>query len=239
MSINIAIIDSGVNPWHSHVQGVEGGLAFYLNSSGQVLRNDDFRDELGHGTAIAGIIRQNVPLARLYAIKIFHEKLEAPASLLLAALEWATKDNIKIIHLSLGTERAEYRLSLRKLCQHAYDKNIVIIGAARRSNDQLFPAIFDTVIGAYWNRECDEASLIYHPGNAVEFGAYGWPRALPGRPKRLNFSGNSFAAARVTAKAAQLLEKNPNGGTLWVKEMLAKNAEKEIYAYGKEKIVEG
>ncbi len=42
MSIDIVIIDSGVNPWHSHVQGVAAGISFELaESSGEVVPSDD------------------------------------------------------------------------------------------------------------------------------------------------------------------------------------------------------
>ena len=101
MSIDIAIIDSGINPWHSHVQGVEGGTGFFLDQSGDVVENGDFMDELGHGTAIAGIIREKAPSAKLYAVKIFKNELEAPASLLFAALKWAIKRKMKIIYYLL------------------------------------------------------------------------------------------------------------------------------------------
>ena len=37
MTVHIAIIDSGINPWHSHVKGVEGGVAFYQDPAGKVL----------------------------------------------------------------------------------------------------------------------------------------------------------------------------------------------------------
>ncbi len=222
MNPEIALIDSGVNPWHFHVQGVEGGLGFCLNSEGSVTESFDFNDEIGHGTAIAGIIRGKVPNARIYALKIFHKNLNAPVSLLLAALEWAVNHNIKIIHLSLGTEREEYRADLENLCQCAYDRGIVIIAAARSPDDRVYPSVFETVIGVYWNHECDENSVIYHTGNLVEFGAHGWPRAIPGMPQEQNFRGNSFAVAHVTARAAMLLEKNPGAGLLWVKEELAK-----------------
>src|SRR4030067_412278 len=87
MSVRIGIIDSGINPWHSHVGRIEGGSAFHLDSGAKVTSSSDLRDELGHGTAIAGIIREKAPFAKLYAIKIFHKSLSAPLSLLKAALE--------------------------------------------------------------------------------------------------------------------------------------------------------
>lgn len=219
-SIDIAIIDSGVNPWHSHVGGVEGGVAFVVDSAGRVTETTDFRDAIGHGTAIAGVIRERAPRARIYAVKIFHEDLTAPAPLLTAALEWVVARKIRLIHLSLGAEREEDREPLSRLCQQASDAGAVIIASARGPGDIIFPAAFDSVIGVYWNRDCENDSIVYHPEASIEFGACGWPRPLPGMPQEANFRGHSFAAARVTARAAELLAGHSDGGTTWVREEL-------------------
>ena len=104
MPVEIAVIDSGINPGHSHVQRVAGGISFQLAASGKVVEGVDFCDELGHGTAIAGVIREINPQAKIYAVKIFYQCLEAPAALLLAAMQWSIKSKVNIIHLSLGTE---------------------------------------------------------------------------------------------------------------------------------------
>ncbi len=232
MSIDIAIIDSGINPWHSHVGGVSGGICLRLQDSGEVVENEDFRDELGHGTAIAGIIRESTPRAGLYAVKIFHQTLESPAALLLAALQWAMRKRVKIIHLSLGTEKQAYREDLKQLCQDAYEKNIVLVAAARTLEDYVMPAIFAEVIGVFWNHDCEKGSLIYYPDHAVEFGTFGRPRAIPGMPQELNFAGSSFAAAHVTGMAADILEQNPMAGAAWVKETLQKKAKGGIHRNG-------
>ena len=218
--LDIAVIDSGVNPRHSHVQGVAGGVSLLMDRSGVVVEDEDFCDEIGHGTAIAGLIREKVPRARLHAIKIFQKELRAPTEVLLAALQRAIRMRPKIIHLSLGTERREDRPELDRLCRDAHHKRIVIIASARAPDDEVYPAALGTVIGVYWNQQCEEGSLVYHPGKPVEFGAHGRPRPLPGMPQERNFSGSSFAAARVTAWAAQYLEQNPRAGSRWVKRML-------------------
>ena len=233
MTVKIAVIDSGINPGHSHVQGVAGGISYHLEASGKVMEGADFRDELGHGTAIAGVIREKNSQAKIYAVKIFHQILEAPAALLMAAMQWAIRVRVNIIHLSLGTERPEYRKDLKRLCQDAVRKDIVVIASARSLEDQVFPAVFDEAIGVYWNHDCENGSLTYYPGKKVEFGAYGRPRALPGIPQELNFGGSSFAAAHVTAMAADILADNPMAGIGWVKEMLRKKAKEEIDRNGK------
>jgi len=221
MEPNIAIIDSGVNHRHIHVNGVQGGLSFDLNAAGRVVKEIDFSDTIGHGTAIAGIIKGKVPAARLFALKIFHAELNAPALLLLAALEFAIDQEMKIICLSLGIEKEKYRAALKKLCQNAYNKKIVILAAARSPNDLVLPSAFDTVIGVYWNTECQGNDLLYHPGKPAEFGAHGRPRAIPGLAQERNFRGNSFAVAHVAARVAQLLKSNPDAEPLQIKKMLA------------------
>jgi len=231
-TVDIVIIDSGVNPWHSHVQGVAGGISFDLGESGEVLVSDDYRDETGHGTAIAGLIRESVPQARLHAVRIFRRELEAPMALLQAALDWGVQKRPKMIHLSLGTEREEYRPALEELCRQACEQGTVIVAAARTPEDRVYPGVFDTVIGVCWDRSCAEGSLAYHPGKPVEFGAWGRPRPLPGLPEEMNFQGSSFAAARVTGLAAGLLAENPEQGVGWVRKEL-KNMAKEENTHGK------
>ena len=164
---DIAIIDSGINSDHVHVQEVIGGHSLIMDSYGNVERRFDFSDEIGHGTAIAGIIRKHAPFARLYGIKIFQKELHASGQLLMESLKWAIKNNFKIIHLSLGIESEKYKKKLQALCRDAHDRGIVIVSAARSSEDQLLPASFETVIGVYWNRDCSEEKLIYHPGKVI------------------------------------------------------------------------
>lgn len=224
MSIDIALVDSGVNPWHSHVQGIAGGVCFKEDDAGEIVKGSSFHDELGHGTAIAGIIREKVPDACLYAVKIFHKEIKSSVNLLLEAIDWAIRKQVHIIHLSLGTEKKAYRKDIEKLCLKAYEKDIVIIAAARDPNDQVYPGIFQSVIGAYWHPNCEKGEIVFHPDNLIEFGANGQPRAIPGIDQKSNFRGSSFAAAHVTGMAAQFLEKNPAGGFRWVKDNLIRSS---------------
>ena len=226
MSVDIALIDSGINAGHSHVGWIAGGVAFHPEPDGEVREDPDVQDSIGHGTAIAGIIRERVPEARIYALKIFHEDLRAPAVLLTSALQWAIDRNMKIIHLSLGAEREKGGERLSELCRAAYKRNLVVVAAARSPHDVVCPSSFDTVIGVYWNRACVPQGLIYHSDNPVEFGACGFPRELPGLPPEFNFRGSSFAAAHVTARAAQFVEENPEASVKWVRKKLIETATK-------------
>ena len=222
--IDIALIDSGVNAGHSHVGRVESGVSFEIDSKGDISRGADFSDEIGHGTAIAGVIRWKAPSARVHAVKIFRRELKTSAAHLLAALEWAIAADMKIIHLSLGVERGKDADALEAGCKAAYENDIVIVASARSPDDTILPASLDSAIGVCRSDDCGVENLIYYPDSLIEFGAHGAPRPLPGVSSDANFSGHSFAAAHVTARVAQILERNPRGGTMWVKQELARGA---------------
>jgi hypothetical protein len=224
MRFRMAIIDSGINPFHPHVNGVAGGVSFRMDENQNIIQDPDFSDEIGHGTAIAGIVRAMSPLAEIYAVKIFLKKLSAPGALLLTALEWAITNKMEVIHLSLGTERKDCKEHLRRLCREAFNNNIIIVAAGRGPDDGIFPAALPEVVGVYWNRQCRRETIICHPGCNIEFGAYGRPRDLPGIPEDMNFSGHSFAAAQITARIAALLESHPQADVEWVREQLVQQA---------------
>jgi subtilisin family serine protease len=224
MSVPVAIIDSGINPFHPHVHGVSGVISFRMDETADIIENPDFSDHIGHGTAIAGVIREKAPDADMYAVKIFYDKLKAPVDLLIAGLKWAIDENMKIIHLSLGTEQDACKARLGQLCREAYRKHIIMVAAARSPEDDIFPAGLPGVIGVYWNRQCRKGEIICHPGCRIEFGASGRPRKLTGIPENMNFSGHSFAAAQVTGKIAALLEGNPQAEPEWLRELLAQQA---------------
>ncbi|HEY7528983.1 MAG TPA: hypothetical protein VH660_07505, partial [Candidatus Deferrimicrobiaceae bacterium] len=49
--ISVFVIDSGVNPSHSHVKEVSGGARVFREPGGEIrCEEGDFQDNLGHGT---------------------------------------------------------------------------------------------------------------------------------------------------------------------------------------------
>lgn len=228
MGIKIAIIDSGVNPAHFHVRETAGGVAFRQDNTGGIVESNGHLDELGHGTAVAGVIREKNPAADLYAIKIFHRELRASSGALLSAIKWAIEAKVDIIHLSLGSRNQAYREELKRLCLVSYENGILMVAAAQKPDDRILPASLKTVIGVYWSRECHGDQLVYHPFSCIEFGAFGQPLPLPGISQQHNFRGSSFAAARVTALAAKCICYNPAVGFEQVKHYLIERAKTEI-----------
>jgi hypothetical protein len=184
-------------------------MAFGTGSNGDVLLCEDFRDEIGHGTAIAGVVRERAPRAEIHALKIFDRELRAPFLVLVEALEWAIRHEMKLIHLSLGSTEGSHRPGLERLCRLARNRGSLIVASARSVDDRVYPSVFDSVIGVCKDPRCGPDAIVHYPGRDVNFGAHGSPRPIPGLPQSRNFYGSSFAAARVTALAAQLLCRSP------------------------------
>jgi subtilisin family serine protease len=104
--IAVFVIDSGVNPAHSHVKEVSGGARVFKEPGGTIqCEEGGFQDDLGHGTAITAVIRHVAPAARIFAIKIFSGSLHATVDVLEAAMEYAMTARARVINLSLGTDR--------------------------------------------------------------------------------------------------------------------------------------
>src|ERR1700704_5574463 len=107
--VRVALMDSGVNAQHSHIGFVAGGVGFSLTDDHTVQSQEDFSDRIGHGTALAGILRAKAPQVELYAVKVFTDRLQVSFPVLEAALRWGIQQRMHIINLSLGTTNASHR----------------------------------------------------------------------------------------------------------------------------------
>ena len=209
--VRVVVVDSGVNPRHSHVGGRIDGAGFHRGEDGAVHRGPDYQDTSGHGTAIAAVIRHVAPEVDLFALKIFNGALATTPDVLEGALSYALEAGARVVNLSLGMEAAQNAPSLRALCRDAARAGIILVASARNgANGASVPASYDEVIGVKGDGRLGEDTLKYCPGAPCECLASPWPRSLPGLPRERNFRGNSFAAARVSGAIACLLEGFPD-----------------------------
>jgi hypothetical protein len=180
--IKVAVVDSGISDGHLHVGAVAGGVSFAGDS--------DTLDRLGHGTAVAGAIRQWAPDAELYAVKVFDRRLSATIETLLCALEWCRDHGMDIINLSLGTSNPAH-------CDRflaVFSSLPLVISPAT-----VLPGSLPDAIGVEADAACPRDAFHYRDGI---FYASPYPRPIPGVPVERNLSGVSFAVANVTGLAA-------------------------------------
>lgn len=201
--IRIAIIDSGVHAQHPHVNGVAGGVA--IDAGGRV--HDDFVDRLGHGTAVTAAIRDLAPAAELFAVKIFDRQLSTRVEPLVAALEWAARNGIHLVNLSLGTPRLEHGAVLGAAVDLATDAGALIVAARDDEGVLYLPGCLPGVVPVQVDWTCARHScrIVSIDGVSV-LRASGLPRGMPGVPPTRNLHGVSFAVANATGLLACALE---------------------------------
>ena len=207
--VRVALIDSGVNAQHSHVGFLAGGISFAVTADGEVRESDDYADRLGHGTALAGILRAKAPQVELYAVKIFTDRLVTSLAVLEAALLWGVQQNMKILNLSLGTANPDHRARLLEVVAQANAAGTLLVASAPPGRADVFPAALPGVIGVAGDDRCGWGEHRYIADDPIPFRAHPCPRPLPGPAQARNFRGHSFASAHLSALLALLVEKHP------------------------------
>lgn len=199
----IGVIDTGINPWHSHVRGGVTGLRIYLDSCGRIQEDDDFRDLVGHGTAVAGILRQQLPTVELFAIRVFEQDLSCYPSLVARAILRAAAEGCTILNLSLGMSPGPGSDLLALACQAVMEAGCLIVAAGHPDNSCLLPASIPGVRGVIADDTVPVGEISMRRENCYPYAASGSPRDLAGLKTSDNLWGNSFACARVTAYMAE------------------------------------
>jgi len=198
--VRVAVIDSGVHADHPHVGGVAGGIG--IAADGRV--DPDYVDRLGHGTAVAAVIREKAPAAGIYCIKVFDRELAATGKALVAAIEKAIEQRVQIINLSLGTQNRDHEPALTSVVQEAAHAGAIVIAAGEQDGVRWLPGALPGVwpVMLDWTVPREECRVQLRSGAAPVFYASGFPRPIPGVPPERNLKGHSFAVANVTGLVA-------------------------------------
>jgi len=220
--VRVALIDSGINPAHSHVGAIAAGVAFSAGPDGEVRQTSDFRDTLGHGTALAGILKFKAPEAALFAVKIFTDRLVTSIEILQAALGWAIEQKMHVVNLSLGTANPEHRARMARIVARAKRAGTLIAASSPPGTADMLPAAIEGVFGVAANDDCSWSEYGYVAADPIHFRAHPSPRPLPGLDQSRNYRGHSFASAHLSALLALLIEGRPEMGFVAARERLIK-----------------
>ncbi len=202
--VSVAVIDSGVNPDHPHVETVAGGARIAL--SGDVA--DDYVDRLGHGTAVFAAIQEKAPGAAILAVRVFEDRLRTSARALVAAIDWAAERGVQLVNLSLGTLREEHAEALGAAGARLGEAGGVVVAAAETDGQRWWPGSLPSAVGVVLDADCPRDCVDVRrdaSGNTV-VAASPYPRPIPGVPPEMNLNGISFAVANATGILARILE---------------------------------
>jgi subtilisin family serine protease len=204
--VRVAIVDSGIHAAHPHVAGVAGGVA--IGADGALL--DDCVDRLGHGTAVAGAIRDHARDAELYAVKVFDRSLSTTIGRLVQAIGWAVAARVQVVNLSLGTPHEAHAPALRVAIAQAATAGTLVVAAEEIDGVRFYPGSLDGVIPVRLDWTCPRDSFrVLDTPTRVSVLASGYPRSIPGVPPDANLKGISFAVANMTGIVARLCERAP------------------------------
>jgi hypothetical protein len=201
--VRVAMVDSGVHASHPHVGSVAGGIA--IDNEGR--QHADFVDRLGHGTAVAAAIREKAPDAELFAVKVFDRALSTSIASLVDGIDWAARNGMHVVNLSLGTPRREHEAALTGAVGRAALANMLVVGARHDSGQSWLPGSLPGVLPVEvdWTLPRDRYRSAVVDGVTV-FYASGFAREIPGVPPERNLHGISLAVANVTGLVARAIE---------------------------------
>lgn len=224
--VEVAVIDSGVNPAHPALSGKISRtlIADKTRNADITLAEvplEQAKDDCGHGSAAAGLIISIAPAARIVSIQILDGRLTCSRQALSAALHWAVRNGIRLIYTSTSTRSEAIAAGIKTLCEQAYRQNSIVVAPLENSGHVSYPAAFPSVIGVDWGTFNSVYDVQYRKGADVEYIAHGMRIPAPSAAgDYVNVSGTSFASANVTGLIALLLEAFPNISVFEVKAIL-------------------
>jgi len=223
--IKIAVLDSGIETTHPLLNGLKltDDLAF-LDDGLQISASPgNGSDVFGHGTAIAGIIRQVAPEAEIGSFRVLSDQLRSRTLIIREGARQALKRGYHILNCSFGCGREDHVLQYKDWIDGAYVRGRHIV-ASCNNQDYLkreWPGYFPTVITSTFT-QCDQPDAFFsRSGYLVEFAARGQDIEVPWRGgAKKKVTGSSFATPHMTGLLARILSAAPDLSPLQAKSLL-------------------
>ncbi len=230
--VKVAVIDSGV-ALHSDLN-IKNRLSFMQDNVATPVDESSPDDHNGHGTHVAGIIAAQLdgvgtvgiaPDVELHSLKVTGADGIGTVFDLIQAIDWAIKNNIDIINISLGLNVDV--AALRDIIHQAEEKGVTIVAAAGNDKGPVnYPAAYSSAIAVSALNQSKSLATFSSRGTQVEFTAPG-----VGVPStHLNNSyvlmqGTSQASPHVAGLLALLKQKHPEKTNIELRAELIKYVE--------------
>lgn len=219
--IKVAVIDTGVDPYHPELQGrVRWDLGYNFNDS-----NGDSSDQSGHGTHVAGILAAagNNGLgiagvawdAEILPIKIMDAKGGTDFAAL-AGIKYAVEMGAKVLNLSFSRPSDKANPLFTMAIEYARKKGAVVIVAAGNDRGKVaLPANSPGAIAVSATEQSasghEQLAAFSNSGPEISLSAPGADilSTIPNRSYKV-MSGTSMAAPFVSGAAALLWAAHPD-----------------------------
>lgn len=209
-TINIAVVDSGINYNHELFKNRITRTKFNSSASGEA--NNEI-DDYGHGTEVAGVIANSTPSnVKISSYKVMDSKGYGSSSTIVAACSYIEELNNKpdIINFSLGLKTG---VIIESVIDELVNQGITVVAAAGNDNREVFeaPGKCESAITVaafdYYNKPCSFTNY----GQVVDISAPGEYIYTADMSKKNAYTfslGTSLATPFVSAAAAYVLMEN-------------------------------
>ena len=220
--VRVCVLDSGIDPDHPAVGGVERSMAVEADEEGYAhIVADESGDAYGHGTACAGIIRSLAPDVALTSVRVLGRDNRGSGGAMVAGLRWAVDEGFDVINMSLSTTNKQLRAYLYEAADSAYFQRTLLVASAHNMQVTSWPWRFSSVISVGSHDDPDPLRFFYNPAPPVEFFARGMELDIAWLDgARITASGNSFATAHMSGICALVRGKHPELTAFQVKSVL-------------------
>src|SRR5207237_5045999 len=148
--VRISVLDSGIEAGHCLLGGLSlaDDLAVIEQGLELVTAPGEGRDVFGHGTAIAGIIRQIAPEAQIGSFRVLGEQLRSRSWIIREGVRLALERGYHILNCSFGCGREDQVLLYKDWIDEAYVRDRHIVAACNNQDftKREWPGHFPTVI---------------------------------------------------------------------------------------------
>lgn len=242
--VRVAILDSGINKKHDDLVGRIAGEFNAINPGSEII------DNLGHGTAVAGVIAANnnkvgmigiKPDLDIYSVKVLGDNGKGSVESLAKGINWAIEQKVDIINISFGMPND--KPELKKAIMDAINAKIIVVASAGNNfgGKTDYPANYDKVISV--NAVDSKLNITkFSSKGKVDFVAPGTDIITTTKTNSYDsVEGTSIATAFVTGIVAYILDNRetfnlPNPSYEKIYNVLKNNSiklgDKEVYGNG-------
>lgn len=206
MSLRIAIIDSEI--CNSVAIADDRNITNYYISDNKIVRKTIKGIFSSHGTDVLNNILYECKDIEIISIEVLSSDNKGKVIDLLRAIDFCIQKEISFINISLGiiTQNSKLINALKKVCERAVEKGIIIISAMSNKEGKSYPAAFDfvtavsssTVNKEYINYNEKENEICFCSSNVFS----------KGHGKYIINTGNSYLSGYVTGVFCSLINKN-------------------------------
>ncbi|WP_168733653.1 S8 family serine peptidase [Deinococcus sp. Arct2-2] len=211
--MTIALLDSGVDFTHPLLRSVLLPGHDFVDGDGNASEQGDETDLIyGHGTAVAGVLQQMAPAARILPLRVLGTGGFGQAAHVAQAIRLAVDQGAQIINLSVaGSVSSE---GVRAALQYAASRNVLVVAASGNNGGSAPQAPADAL--NHKNRLGDfglSVTAVDQSGHLPSWSNRGGEVLAPGVEIHTSYpggrlvtaSGSSFAAPVVSGALALAL----------------------------------